>query len=63
MNAITSKEAPYESLDLLQPMMDSASAVTKILSSTAEDMLDSLKQTGKNMGREIGRAWESLPEG
>jgi len=26
-------------------------------------MLDSLKQTGKNIGREIGRAWESLSEG
>lgn len=26
-------------------------------------MLDSLKQTGKNIGREINRAWESLSEG
>lgn len=26
-------------------------------------MLNSLKQTGKNIGREIGRAWESLSEG
>lgn len=26
-------------------------------------MLDSLKQTGKNIGREIGRAWENLSEG
>jgi|SRR5450830_1619221 len=27
------------------------------------NMLDSLKQTGKNIGREINRAWESLSEG
>ena len=26
-------------------------------------MLNSLKQTGKNMGHEISRAWESLSEG
>ena len=26
-------------------------------------MLDSLKQAGKNIGRELGRAWESLSEG
>lgn len=26
-------------------------------------MLNSLKQTGKNIGREIGRAWENLSEG
>ena len=26
-------------------------------------MLDSLKQTGKNIGRQIGRAWEDLSEG
>lgn len=26
-------------------------------------MLNSLKQTGKNIGREISRAWESLSEG
>ena len=26
-------------------------------------MLESLKQTGKNMGREISHAWESLSEG
>lgn len=26
-------------------------------------MLDSLKQTGKNIGREINRAWENLSEG
>lgn len=26
-------------------------------------MLDSLKQAGKNIGREIGRTWESLSEG
>jgi len=26
-------------------------------------MLDSLKQTGKNIGREISRAWDSLSEG
>lgn len=26
-------------------------------------MLNSLKQTGKNLGREINRAWESLAEG
>lgn len=26
-------------------------------------MLDSLKQAGKNIGREIGRAWENLSEG
>lgn len=26
-------------------------------------MLNSLKQTGKNIGREINRAWENLSEG
>ncbi|MDD5299740.1 MAG: Hsp20/alpha crystallin family protein [Gallionella sp.] len=26
-------------------------------------MLDSLKQAGKNIGRELGRAWENLSEG
>ncbi len=26
-------------------------------------MLNSLKQTGRNLGREIGRAWDSLSEG
>lgn len=26
-------------------------------------MLDSLKQAGKNIGRELGRTWESLSEG
>lgn len=26
-------------------------------------MLDSLKQSGKNIGREIGRAWDNLAEG
>ena len=26
-------------------------------------MLDSLKQAGKNIGRELNRAWESLSDG
>lgn len=26
-------------------------------------MLDSLKQTGKNIGRKLSRTWEILPEG
>lgn len=26
-------------------------------------MLDFLKPAGKNIGRELGRTWESLPEG
>ena len=26
-------------------------------------MLDSLKQAGRNIGREINRAWENLSEG
>jgi HSP20 family protein len=26
-------------------------------------MLDSLKQAGKNIGRELGRTWENLSEG
>ena len=26
-------------------------------------MLDSFRQAGKNLGRELGRAWESLSEG